>query len=480
MLGPMENRAVLGGAEMQINDFHAEDLFGQIEGLVSQLEAERKARRAAEAANTGTLGVIDVVSKKLRPPMESVTLMADRILSGPLSLAQRRDAEALAHSMHRILGALTEVLDYRTLESGDAEFAVEAFDFHALVREAASALQTCASAKGLTSSVDMAVNCPRFIVGDAMRVRQVLMALMETSIQSTTDGSIRLYASVNDAVSPVTVRFDVTDTSPGLGTDEQAALFEPCTDTQRSDGGLGLPIARRIAEAMGGVVACDSALGQGTLYWFTFRALVADDVANGKPPVAPIDGQPINSHLVDAGAADFSEVDIYEPTLSEVSLVGIGAVNAKPQGPALPNSTAPAPDHPGALSGHVLVIEDNTVNRLLIGAYLEEFGLTYDMAETGAAALMYLDQRDYDLVLMDTVLPDYRGLQMAARIRALEAPSAQISIVALAAMTETQDEQTFVEAGVNASVDKPIQGRELYAALVPLLPAHDGAAAQAS
>ena len=182
MLGPMENRAVLGGAEMQINDFHAEDLFGQIEGLVSQLEAERKARRAAEAANTGTLGVIDIVSKKLRPPMESVTLMADRILSGPLSLAQRRDAETLAHSMHRILGALTEVLDYRTLESGDAEFAVEAFDFRALVREAASALQACASAKGLTSSVDMAVNCPRFIVGDAMRVRQVLMALMETSM----------------------------------------------------------------------------------------------------------------------------------------------------------------------------------------------------------------------------------------------------------------------------------------------------------
>jgi len=200
---------------MQANEFHTEDLFGQIEGLVAQLESERKARLAAEAANAGTLGLIDIVSKKLRPPMESVTALTDRILSGPLSLAQRRDAETLSHSMGRILSALTEVLDFSTLESGDAEFQVESFDFHALVREMASALQACARAKGLTSSVDMAANCPRRIVGDSMRVRQVLMALMETSIKATREGSIRLYVSVNDAVSPVTVRFDVTGGTGG-------------------------------------------------------------------------------------------------------------------------------------------------------------------------------------------------------------------------------------------------------------------------
>jgi CheY-like chemotaxis protein len=119
----------------------------------------------------------------------------------------------------------------------------------------------------------------------------------------------------------------------------------------------------------------------------------------------------------------------------------------------------------------VLLIEDNSVNRLLIGAYLDEFGLTFDVAETGAAALMCLDQRPYDLVLMDTVLPDYRGLQLAQRIRAMEARSAHVPIVALATLSDNEEEQAYVEAGVNASLDKPIQGRELYAALVPLVSA---------
>ena len=471
---------------MQGNEFRAEDLFGQIEGLVAQLEVERMARLEAEAANAGTLGLIDIVSKKLRPPMESVTALTNRILSGPLSLAQRRDAEILSHSMDRILSALTEVLDFRTLESGDAEFQVESFDFHALVREMASALQACASAKGLTSSVDMAANCPRRIVGDAMRVRQVLMALMETSIAATNEGSIRLYVSINDAASPVTVRFDITDTSPGLTPQQQAALFQPSTDTMRSDGGLGLPIAQRIAEAMDGVVACDSALGQGTLYWFTFKALIPEEMADAENP-APmaaglVDDVPLVGETLDLFHEDAAPQ--HAPAATEpmdVAVVEMPAAQASKEAfkepSKMPSDEAPKPKPASALSdkleGHVLLIEDNTVNRLLIGAYLEEFGLTFDLAETGAAALLCLDQRRYDLVLMDTVLPDYRGVQLAQRIRSLESRSAHAPIVALATLTETADEETFVEAGVNASVDKPIQGRELYAALVPLLPAQE-------
>ena len=480
---------------MQANEIRADDLYGQIEVLVAQLESERQARAAAEAANAGTLGLLDVVSKKLRPPMESVTALTDRILDGPLNLAQRRDAETLAHSMHRILSALTEVLDFSTLQSGEADFSVEPFDFHALVRETASALQACAAAKGLTSSVDMASNCPRYIVGDAMRVRQVLMALMETSIKATTEGSIRLYVSVNDAASPVTVRFNITDTSPGMTPEQQAALFQPSTDTSRSDGGLGLPIAQRLADAMGGEVSCDSAMGQGALYWFTFKALVAEQQTENRPAeFAPVEMLELDEvDVVEMGVVEAEVVDLEVPMTG--SLEAERAMAAMLETPAPEPVPEPAPmpepepdpaparaarqkpetvekrDHAGSLAGHVLMIEDNTVNRLLIGAYLDEFGLTFDVAETGAAALMCLAQRPYDVVLMDTVLPDYRGLQLAQRIRSQESVSAHVPIVALATLSDTEDEKTYVEAGVNASVDKPIQGLELYAALVPLVPA---------
>ncbi|MEM7191468.1 MAG: response regulator [Pseudomonadota bacterium] len=525
---------------MQSSNMRADDLFGQIEGLVADLEAEREARLAAEAASADTFGLIDVVSKKLKPPMESVTELTDRILSGPLNVAQRRDAESLSLSMHRILNALTEVLDFNTLETGEAEFSVEAFDFHAVVREAASGLQACARAKGLASSVDMAPNCPRFIVGDVMRVRQVIMTLLEASIRNTEQGTIRLYVSVNDAVDPVTIRFDITDTSAGFTVEQQEALFQPSADAARTDGGLGLPIAQRLAEAMGGGVSCDSALGQGALYWFTFKALVEDERAKALVPgEANEAGSSDAPHTPVAAAPDLgipptTESPTTEPPLLELDLLELelpeldlsdaepatpdlfshaddkssdgaasasdGGVHDAPQADEAPAASAqsakhdepgPASDHAlesapveptkeghaGTLCGHVLLIEDNSVNRLLIGAYLDEFGMTFDVAETGAAALMCLDRRPYDLVLMDTHLPDYRGAQLATRIRSLETPMEQVPIVALAALSGSDDEDALVETGVNASVDKPIQGRELYAALAPLVAAKDEAEA---
>jgi CheY-like chemotaxis protein len=344
-----------------------------------------------------------------------------------------------------------------------------------------------------------------------MRVRQVLMALMETSIQATTEGSIRLYVSVNDAASPVTVRFDITDTSPGMTPDQQAALFQPSADTSRSDGGLGLPIAQRLAEAMGGEVSCDSAVGQGALYWFTFKALVDEkEITKSAGPSASAEMLELDAlDVVEAEGPDTSTLEVgsletgisgangFEAERAIVETLATAALPPMPQPepepepqPVQDSTPEPVPartaqraneadrkrEPAGSLAGHVLMIEDNSVNRLLIGAYLDEFGLTFDVAETGAAALMCLAQRSYDLVLMDTVLPDYRGLQLAQRIRSQESVSARVPIVALATLSDTEDEKTYVDAGVNASVDKPIQGLELYAALVPLVPAKKEAA----
>jgi len=177
---------------------------------------------------------------------------------------------------------------------------------------------------------------------------------------------------------------------------------------------------------MGGEVGCDSALGQGTLYWFTLQA---------------------------ERAADDSEVDEIEQ--GEMAVVK----------EASSEEVAPK----GTLSGHVLVVEGNTVNRMLIGAYLDEFGLTYEGVENGAAAIMCLAARPYDLVLMDTVLSDYDGPQIAKRIRSMHAPSSEVPIVAITALGATDSDQDYVAAGINAWVSKPIQGRALYAGLVPFL-----------
>src|SRR5680860_762393 len=368
----------LVGAIMQVNDFHAGDLFGQIQNLVDQLEAERTARLAVEAADAAKTGLLEIVGREVRAPMESVAKMADLLLAGPVNASQRREVETLAQSARRLLVSLNEVLDFSHLETGEAELTIERFDLHGLVKHAASVLQSRASAKGLTSGIDMAANCPRFIVGDEARVRQVLLGLIEAALQSTAQGSIRLYVSVNDAQYPLTVRFDITDTGEGFSAAERDGLFQPSADISRVGGGLGLPIARRLAEAMGGGVGCDSVVGQGTLYWFTFQTVVADDMVGDEGLVEDKDS---------TVAFEAANDDMPKPV------------------PAAKKSAAK-----GALSGHVLVVEGNTVNRLLIGAYLEDFGLTHEVVETGTEALMCLASRTYDLILMDTALRQLRAV----------------------------------------------------------------------
>jgi len=415
---------------MQSRDFQAKDLFTQIQILVDGLEAERQAREAAETADMAKSEILAVMGRELHAPMEAVVAMADRLLASPLNGSQRHQAETMAHAARSLLGTISDVLDFSKLEIGQAELSSARVDLHALVRSAALVLQARASAKGLTSGVDMGANCPRFILGDEVRVRQVLMGLIETALQSTSEGSVRLYVSVNDAQSPLTVRFDVTDTGAGLTEADQENLFRPSADRSRVGGGLGLPIARRLAQAMGGEVGCDSALGQGTLYWFMLQAECADD--EGEMDEAPVEQDET----------------------------------------AVPKEAAPRGAAPKAqLSGHVLVVEGNTVNRMLIGAYLAEFGLTHEGVENGAAAIMCVAARPYDLVLMDMVLPDYDGMLIAKRIRSLQAPSSDVPIVALTAHDATDGDQDYVAAGINACVPKPIQGRALYAGLVPFLDA---------
>jgi CheY-like chemotaxis protein/nitrogen-specific signal transduction histidine kinase len=405
---------------MQVNSFQPEDLFAQIQTLVDGLEAERRARLAAEAADATKSALLSVIDRELRTPMESVVAMAELLRASKLDASQQCYTETLVRSARSILNVVDDVVDLSKLETGEAELACEPFDLHGLVRGVASALQAQAAKKGLTTGVDMGANCPRFVVGDETRVRQALMTLIATALQSTSEGTVRFYVSIIDAESPLTVRFDVTDTGAGFTDDEQTNLFCPSADT--SCAGLSLPIARRLAEAMGGEVGCNSALGQGTLYWFTFRAVLPED-----------------------------EDETHEQG-------GDGA-------------------RKNTLSGHVLVAEDNMVNRLLIGEYLDEFGLTHEMVENGAAALMCLAARRYDLVLMDMVLPDYDGMKIAKRVRTMQAPSSDVPIVALAASNTERDYQDHVAVGINARVSKPIQGPALYAALVPFVSARkDGEA----
>jgi CheY-like chemotaxis protein len=405
---------------MRPEDFRPDDLFAQIQGLVDGLSAERDARHAAEAADKAKSDLLAMIGHELRTPMEAAVAMSELLLASPLDPTQARYAETLYQSGRSLLSVLNDVLDFSRLEAGRFELEQISFDLHDLIHGVAALLHTRANEKGLTGGVDIGANCPQFIVGDPARLRQVLIGLVDNALKFTAHGSVRLHASANEIDGRLLLRFDVTDTGVGLSKAVQERLFQPYLQlegpTASPDGstGLSLSIARKLALLMGGEIGCESVVGQGTHYWFVLPA--------GRARMTPPAPKP-------------------EP-------------DAHPQ----PN-----------LSGHVLVVEDNAVNRMLIVTYLDEFGLTHEVVGTGAAAVMSLASKTYDLVLMDTAMRDLDGVETTRRIRSLHAPSSHVPIVALIAHGMQGDSGAYIAAGMDASVSKPIRGRELYAVLAPFL-----------
>jgi CheY-like chemotaxis protein len=404
---------------MKMEAFRQDDPSDQIQRLAAALAAEREARERAEAADKAKSVLLAVVSHELRTPMGAVISMSELLLGGALDGTQRRYAETLNQSARSLLTVLNDLLDFSKLEAGRVELDVVPFDLHALIESTGRELRARANDKGLKSGVHVGMSCPRGVRGDAARLRQVLANLIDNAIKFTAHGSVHLHVNAGETDGKLILRFDVTDTGIGLSEEQKERLFQPYVQADRAVArqyggtGLGLSIARRLVELMKGEIGCESLLGQGSLFWFTIPTTRA--------------------------AA---------PAASEAR-------------------------DKGGLSGHVLVVEDNAVNRMLIGAYLEEFGLTHEMVGDGTEALARLEANDYDLVLMDIMMPGLDGVEATRGIRKLEGSRAEVPIVALTAHAMKGDREDYLAAGMDGYVSKPIRGRELFAALKPYLSADE-------
>jgi signal transduction histidine kinase/ActR/RegA family two-component response regulator len=423
-----------GQLVMRAEDFKPDDLFTQIQNLVERLAVERRAREAAAAADKAKSELLATVGHELKAPADTLIAVIELLSASPLDPAQRRYTDMLAQSALSLRDVLDDIFDLTRLEAGRFALDRSEFDLHAMMQDVGSVLQARANDKGLTSGIDIGASCPQIVVANEARIRQVLMSLIDTALKSTVDGSVRLHASGIEVNGVWRLRFDVSDTGSGHSRAERYQLFKPmlkfpsATIAQRGPTGLELAIGRKLAALMGGEVGCDSAVGKGSLYWFTLAAERAGpEPLEAEPPV--------------------------------LVLLEDEAVAAKPV-----KETEPQ----GKLRGHVLVVEDNAINRMLIASYLDEFGLSHEMVGSGASALLSLASKRYDLVLMDVAMPDLDGVEATKRIRALHAPAADVPIVALVS-AKKGDRGAYLSAGMNAYVSKPIRGRELYRVLAPFL-----------
>jgi signal transduction histidine kinase/CheY-like chemotaxis protein len=386
------------------------------------IEALRRARVEADAANRAKSSFLASVSHEIRTPLNSIFLTLD-MLEHPRSTEERRACIAVARASGRSLKRLIDdLLDVSRIESGRITFERVRFDPEAVVRELLTPYETRAAIKGVRMLVHVAPEVPPAVEGDPTRFAQILGNLVDNAVKFTASGSVdvsvALRAPENGAapggdVVPLCVT--VRDSGIGLSAAQQERIFEDFVQGDDSIAGrfggigLGLGIVRRLVELMNGKLGVLSSPGGGSTFWFELDLAVA-----GPEPAA----------------------------------------------------TPPTCEWRQLLAGRsVLLVEDVAASRMLTAAVLRDLGMQVVLASSGDEALDAVRAHRYDAVLLDLGLPEMDGFEAARRIRALEAGGLEVPIIALTALVSDGVFEQCLDAGMDDYLAKPVTRDEMVAAL---------------
>ncbi len=385
-------------------------------------------KEEAEADNRFKSDFLATMSHEIRTPMNGILGTISLLHASNLDADQRHLTELAKTSADSLLVIINDILDYSKMEAGKMQISPEPFNVRALCEDVCGLLQTRAADKALKLVVECGADVPPVLVGDAGRIRQVLLNLTSNAVKFTLRGSVTIAVSVVErAGTEIQLRIEVRDTGVGIDDETQRRLFQKfiqgdASTTRRYGGtGLGLAISRNLVELMNGKLDVRSAPGSGSVFFFELRLPVASDEAAAA--LAPKPDVP----------ADGSRTP--EPVFTER-------------------------EH------HVLVADDNPVNLAVASAMLKSLGCVSDLARDGSEAVAKARRRHYDAIFMDVQMPVIDGLSATGSIRGADGPNKSTPIIALTANTSVEDRQRALAAGMNDHLAKPITMEALRAAIV--------------
>jgi PAS domain S-box-containing protein len=370
-----------------------------------------KERKKAEESSKAKETFLANMSHEIRTPMNAIIGMANLIAGTDLTDKQKGYLEAINTSANNLLVIINDVLDFSKIESGKLALETIGFRLDNTVRSLMQSISYKADEKGISIAANIGTGISPVVIGDSVRLNQVLLNLMINAIKFTSQGHVELQCNLI-AETPLiqSIEFKVTDTGIGISEHKLHTIYDSFSQedesiTRRFGGtGLGLSICKQIVELMGGQLHVISEKGKGSTFSF----------------------------VIDFNKGTESDIEHIREEKKDVSLAGV----------------------------KVLLVEDHKINRFLALSIMQEWKLVVDVAENGAIAVEKVKSTKYDIILMDMQMPVISGME-ASRIIRNELKSA-IPIIALTANASKADAAKCLKAGMNGYISKPFNPVHLY------------------